>query len=301
MLTDQQNINSAYEHCIAIVQNHYENFPVASRLLSKQVRRPVSAVYAFARSADDFADEGDWSTQQRLQYLEEYSAELKLIEQKLIEQNPGSDRDFIHTSDNPIFTALADVIQKHRIPINLFQDLLSAFKSDVTTTRYENFNDILSYCRNSANPVGRILLYLNNSANEDKLNHSDAICTGLQLINFYQDIAQDIDENDRIYIPLEEMKQFNVTIDDIRNKVNNLQTQALMTRQIQRAQKLYQSGKPLCFNLSGRFAIEIRMIFAGGSLILDKLSHNVTSIYRRPRLTGKDRVKIIWQGFFLPR
>ena len=301
MLTDQQNINSAYEHCIAIVQNHYENFPVASRLLSKQVRQPVSAVYAFARSADDFADEGDWSTQQRLQYLEEYSAELKLIEQKLIEQNPGSDRDFIYTSDNPIFTALADVIQKHRIPITLFQDLLTAFKSDVTTTRYENFNDILSYCRNSANPVGRILLYLNNSANEDKLNHSDAICTGLQLINFYQDIAQDIDENDRIYIPLEEMKQFNVTIDDIRNKVNNLQTQALMTRQIQRAQKLYQSGKPLCFNLSGRFAIEIRMIFAGGSLILDKLSHNVTSIYRRPRLTGKDRVKIIWQGFFPPR
>jgi len=296
MLTGKQKINSAYEHCIAIVQNHYENFPVASHLLSKEVRRPVSAVYAFARSADDFADEGDWSTQQRLQYLEQYSAELKLIE-----HNPGSDRDFIHISDNPIFTALADVIQKHRIPIHLFQDLLSAFKSDVTTTRYENFNDILSYCRNSANPVGRILLYLNNSANEDNLNHSDAICTALQLINFYQDIAQDIDENDRIYIPLEEMKQFNVTIDDFRNKVNNLQTQALMTKQIQRAQKLYQSGKPLCFNLSGRFAIEIRMIFAGGSLILDKLSRNASSIYQRPRLTGKDRVKIIWQGFFPPR
>ncbi|MDX2507840.1 MAG: squalene synthase HpnC [Gammaproteobacteria bacterium] len=296
MLSSEKNLQTAYDHCLAIAQNHYENFPVASRLLNKQLRQPISAVYAFARTADDFADEGKLSRAERLNYLEDYSSELKQLEQTL---NSGS--YYIHNSDKPIFIALADVIQKYRIPINLFQDLLSAFKSDVNKTRYANFAEILAYCRNSANPVGRILLYLNNSVNEENLNNSDAICTGLQLINFYQDIAQDLDENDRVYLPLDELAQFTVTVDDIKKRVNNAQTQALMTLQLQRARNLYESGKPLCFNLSGRFALELRMIFAGGSLILDKLEANISTLYLRPRLTAKDKIKILWQGFFSSR
>jgi len=293
MLNEKERLQAAYRHCMALAKSHYENFPVASRLLNKQLRFPVSAVYAFARNADDFADEGDLNSAQRLEYLEIYSSELRLLEEKLT-----TNSYFFHTSDNPIFIALADVIQKFKIPIHLFHNLLDAFKSDVNKTRYADFEEVLAYCHNSANPVGRILLYLNNSASEENLNNSDAICTGLQLINFYQDIAQDIDENNRLYIPMNEMEQFNVTVDDLINRVNNANTQALISLQLERAKKLYESGKPLCSHLSGRFAIEIRMIFAGGSLVLDKLESNVSSIYLRPRLSGKDKIKILWQAFF---
>jgi len=293
MLKLPQQLHYAYNHCLNIASSHYENFPVASRLLSKQIRFPVSAVYAFARCADDFADEGNFSNQQRLERLNNFASELQRIEHYL-----STDSSQPHHSDNLIFIALADVIKRYQVPVQLFHDLLSAFKSDVTTTRYQSFNDILSYCRLSANPVGRILLYLNNSANNVNFEYSDAICTGLQLINFYQDISQDIDENDRLYIPLDELQQFGVRISDIKTKTNNAQTRALMTLQIQRARELYYSGKPLCANLSGRFALEIRTIFSGGSMILDKLADNVASIYSRPRLTKSDKLKIIGQGLF---
>ncbi|NOQ80474.1 MAG: squalene synthase HpnC [Gammaproteobacteria bacterium] len=303
MLSSEQKKQNAYQYCMAIAQNHYENFPVASKLLNKQLRFPVSAVYAFARSADDFADEGDLSKEQRLSLLDEYNNELNAIEQQLTRWSANTaanqQQAFFHDSKNIIFIALADVIHQFKIPVNLFYDLLKAFKQDVITTRYANFNDLLAYCQLSANPVGRILLYLNNSVSEENLTCSDAICTGLQLINFYQDIAQDIDENDRLYLPLDEMKQLAVTENDIKAHLNNNQTQALIKQQLLRTQSLYQSGMPLCFNLSGRFALEISMIYMGGKLILDKLEANTKTIYLRPRLTRFDKLKLIWQGLFL--
>ena len=298
MLTSEQKRLQAYKYCMAIAQSHYENFPVASHLLNRQLRFPVSAVYAFARSADDFADEGNSTRQERLHSLNEYIAELKQIEQSLDKHSPLNKDIFFHASDNAIFIALADVIHQFQIPVILFYNLIKAFKQDVNITRYQTFDGILNYCRFSANPVGRILLYLNNSATPENMEDSDAICTGLQLINFYQDIAQDIDENDRLYLPLEEMRNYNVSVSDIRNHINNQQTEALMKNQIHRAKLLYESGKPLCSNLTGRFGIEIRMIFAGGTLILNKLEENTTSIYHRPRLNRKDKFKILWQGFF---
>lgn len=292
----RNNLHDAYNYCIKIAQNHYENFPVASHLLSRELRNPISVVYAFARTADDFADEGELSRQQRLDYLADYSSELILI-------NEAINSDINHQSENPIFIALADVIHNYNIPLQLFQDLLSAFKSDVSTTRYHTFDQIMNYCQNSANPVGRILLYLNNSASKENLNHSDAICSGLQLINFYQDIAQDISENDRLYIPLDEMENYAVSINDIKNKIDSHQAHKLLLFQIQRAKQLFESGKPLCFNLSGRFAMEIRMIYSAGSIILDKLEKNITSqqvasIYLRPRLTRFDKLKILWRALF---
>lgn len=293
MLKLKQELKSAYIHCHNIARSHYENFPVASWLLGRELRYPVSAVYAFARSADDFADEGNLSHEQRLEQLDNFAIELQKIELYLSTASHN-----VHNSGNPIFIALADVIKNHQIPLQLFHDLLRAFKNDVTTKRYRNYNDVLSYCCLSANPVGRILLYLHDCATDANLGFSDAICTGLQLINFYQDIAQDMDENDRLYIPLDELQRFGVSIDDIKTKKNNDRTKALMTFQIQRARQLYYSGKPLCKNLSGRFGLEIRTIFAGGDRILDKLQQNVSSIYLRPRLSKKDKCMIILQGFF---
>lgn len=290
------NLHDAYNYCIKIAQNHYENFPVASHLLGRELRNPISVVYAFARTADDFADEGELSSQQRLDYLEDYSSELILIDEAM-------NSEINHQSDNPIFIALADVIHNYNIPLQLFQDLLTAFKSDVSTSRYHTFDQIMNYCQNSANPVGRILLYLNNSVSKENLSHSDAICSGLQLINFYQDIAQDICENNRLYIPLDEMESYAVSINDIKNKIDSHQALKLVLFQIQRAKQLFESGKPLCFNLSGRFAMEIRMIYSAGSIILDKLEKNITSqqsasIYLRPRLTRFDKLKILWRALF---
>ena len=298
MLTTDKKIKNAYKYCLAIAQNHYENFPVASKLLNKQLRFPIAAVYAFARSADDFADEGDRSDEQRLSLLNEYRIELDEIQQTLTQRSDNKKQPSVHTSDNKIFIALADVILQYQIPIGLFYDLLNAFRQDVITSRYTDFDEILAYCKLSANPVGRILLHLNHSASEKNCHYSDAICTGLQLINFYQDIAQDIDESDRLYLPLNEMEQYKVSINDIKNQRNTSQAQKLITIQLQRARQTYESGKPLCFNLSGTFALEIRMIYSGGKLILDKLEENSGSIYRRPRLNAKDKIKIIWQAVF---
>ena len=286
------SLTDAYAHCLHIAKNHYENFPVASRLLGKNLRNPISVVYAFARSADDFADEGDLSPDKRMELLDNYMKELDEIEKSNVSACH-------YHSNNPIFIALTDVITQFNIPVRLFKDLLLAFISDVTTSRYQNFDQIMAYCQKSANPIGRILLYLNDSASEENLRYSDAICSALQLINFYQDIAQDIDENDRLYIPLNELKKFSVPIKDIRSKINNTHTQDLINLQIHRAQQILFSGKPLCTNLTGRFAMEIRLVYCTGELILNKLALQSHNMYLRPRLKPIDKVKILWRGIFV--
>ncbi len=277
----------AYQFCMTMARSHYENFPVASRLLKKDLRYPVSAVYAFARSADDFADEGEHTESERLALLIDFEEELDKIQAGLI-------------STNPVFIALNDVINRFQVPVSLFYNLLKAFKQDVIKTRYNNFSEILDYCTLSANPVGRILLYLNRSADNANLNYSDAICTGLQLINFYQDIAQDIDENDRLYLPVDEMSQLSVSVSDLRQKINNEYTRELLKLQLQRARSIYVEGQPLCKNLSGRFAVEIGVIYHGGMSVLRKLEQNTDNIYLRPRLTHQDKFNMLWRGLLCP-
>ncbi len=287
MHAPNRQLLEAYQFCMALAHSHYENFPVASRLLKKDLRYPVSAVYAFARSADDFADEGEHTKSERLALLHGFEEELDKIQAGL-------------SSSQPIFIALNDVINRFQVPISLFYDLLKAFKQDVTKTRYKHFSEILEYCTLSANPVGRILLYLNHSADIDNLNYSDAICTGLQLINFYQDIAQDIDENDRLYLPVDEMKQLSVSVSDLRQKINNEHTRELLELHLQRARSIYVQGQPLCKNLSGRFAVEIGVIYHGGLSVLRKLEQNTDNIYLRPRLTRHDKFNMLWRGLLCP-
>ena len=287
---------------MTMAQSHYENFPVASKLLNKSLRLPISAVYAFARSADDFADEGEHSPAQRLSLLNIYENELAGIERQLFQfysSHESKTQDiFYYPSENLIFIALADVIYRYQIPIHLFYDLLHAFKQDVDTIRYSNFAELLKYCQLSANPVGRILLYLNKSATPENIHYSDAICTGLQLINFYQDIAQDMDENNRLYLPLDEMQALNIRESDIQQHINNKSIQTLLKKQLDRTHTLFHSGKPLCYKLSGRFAVEIRMIYLSGTCILQKLEQNTDNIYSRPRLNKKETLKIIGKGLF---
>ena len=279
----QLTISQAYEHCMRITRGHYENFPVASWFLPAHIRQPISVIYAFARTADDFADEGDLAQDERLQKLNHYDELLTQIS----ENEPV---------DDPIFIALKDVIQQYSIPVQLFHDLLTAFKQDVTKTRYENFGEVMQYCRYSANPVGRLLLHLYGETSEKSMAYSDAVCSALQLINFYQDIGQDFDENNRIYLPLDEMKKHGVELFHLEKRISDAAMQNLMRMQIERAMKLLQSGAPLGKILKGRIGLEIRMVILGGSKVAEKLANNMDDLFTRPRLTRWNMLNILMRS-----
>ncbi len=275
-----QRTRQGYRWCREFSRSHYENFPVASLLLPGHLRDPIAAIYSFARTADDVADEGDATASQRLEALDTMSAALQ---QTLAGQPP----------DEPMYHALADTAQRHQLPINLFENLLSAFRQDVTQNRYANFGQLMNYCRRSANPVGRLLLHLEKQASERNLALSDAICSALQLINFLQDIDQDYAENGRIYLPQDEMQRFGVDENAIAGRHNNPAVRSLIQFQIERAGKLLGSGSLLGTTLPGRFGLEVRAIILGGSRILEKL-HSQDNQFSRPRLSRTDRIKIAW-------
>ena len=281
----ETQIQAAYKHCLKIVRGHYENFPVASFLLPRKLRQPITVIYAFARTADDFADEGEPDEQQRLEKLTHFENLLGNIES--------------NSSGDLIFVALKDVIDKHRLPLQLFRDLLSAFKQDVTKHRYENFAQVLDYCTRSANPVGRLLLHLLKENSDDNLRYSDQICSSLQLINFLQDIHQDYSENNRIYLPMDEMQKYGVTETTISEQLSTPEIRALITHQIQRARQMMLEGSILGTRIPGRFGLQLRMMINGGLQICKLLEYNRENIYARPRLETRDWITIA--GYSLSR
>jgi squalene synthase HpnC len=237
--------------------NHYENFPVASLLLPPRFRHPVAQIYRFAREADDFADEGAALPAQRIAALDAFRAELDRIERGELPRLAW-------------FEDLARVVREHRLPVTLLRDLLDAFTQDVTKSRYENYAEVLDYCRRSANPVGRLLLHLFQRTEGDNLRWSDAICSALQLINFWQDVAVDYAKN-RIYLPQDEMKTHGVTERHVAEQRCDRNWIALMQFQTGRARELLRSGAPLGRALPGRIGLEIRATVQGGLRILEKL------------------------------
>jgi len=257
--------------------DHYENFPVASILMPKWLRKPVAAIYHFARAADDIADEGDLPDEERLRQLDEFRAELARLAQN-------------EAPLTPLFQNLATEIAEHALPMQPFHDLLDAFSQDVVKKRYANFDELLDYCRRSANPVGTLLLHLYGEATPANLAYSDAICTSLQLINFWQDVAKDYAIG-RIYLPLNDMAQFGVNEAQIAQGVNDGHWRALMKFEVDRARTMMLSGKPLGSILTGRIGLEMRMIIAGGLRILDKLEADDYDMFRhRPVLRPLDWV-----------
>lgn len=255
--------------------DHYENFPVASLLLPARLRRPVEIIYAFARSADDFADEGDSPDGERLGRLGGYVAELDRIGRG-------------QASRLPLFHQVAEIISRHALPISLFYDLLDAFAQDVTKKRYADFDEVLDYCRRSANPIGRLLLHLYNAATPLNLAHSDSICSALQLINFWQDIDADYAKN-RIYLPQDEMTAHGITEADIASRIFSPDWSKLMQFQCQRARTMLENGRPLTRALPGRIGLELRFVVAGGGRILDKIDAVKGDVFRhRPVLTRWD-------------
>ncbi len=275
--------NSAkYLSAEAVPVDHYENFPVASWLLPAALRHPIETIYAFARTADDFADEGVRTPAERLGLLDGYCRELDLI----AAGTPSKDA---------LFQALDAVIAEHNLPIQLFHDLLDAFKQDINKSRYETFGELMDYCRRSANPIGRLLLHLYRKTSPQNLAWSDSICSALQLINHWQDVAIDYAkiEGGRIYLPQEDLAKFGLGTIDISTRTRSPAWKDLMAFQCARARDLLNSGKPLGKTLPGRIGAELRTIIAGGAAILNKIDEVNGDVFRhRPSLTKWDWIKI---------
>ena len=262
---------------------HYENFPVASLALPARLRAPIAVIYRFARSADDFADEGDAAPETRLAELDAYRRSLDEI---------ASHR----APKAGLFADLQQVIQSHSLPMAPFYDLLDAFSQDVVKSRYADFAELLDYCRRSANPVGTLMLHLYQAATIENLRRSDAICTALQLINFWQDVRVDHEKN-RVYLPQEDLERFGVSEGQIAAGQTDEHWRALMQFQVARSRTMLESGAPLVKALSGRISFELRMIVQGGSRILQKLDQVRGDVFRRrPTLRALDWPLIAWRG-----
>lgn len=267
--------------------DHYENFPVASWLLPRHLRAPVVALYRFARSADDIADEGDAPYEQRLQQLDAYRAELDVIA-------AGGH------SDDPLFCQLAEAVRQHDLPVPLLRDLLDAFTQDLSQTRYATFVELQDYCRRSADPVGRLLLRLfrtqNRAENPQQLAWSDAICTSLQLINHWQDIGIDW-KKQRVYLPQEDLQRFGVDEAQIAAGLVDDNWRALLGFEVDRARALMLEGAPLGRSLPGRIGLELRLIVAGGLRILEKIEAVDYDVFsRRPILHATDWPRLMWRA-----
>jgi squalene synthase HpnC len=266
--------------------DHYENFPVASILLPKRLVPAVEAIYAFARSADDLADEGNAEPAQRLAALCAYEQALAAIGRA----EPATD---------PMFERLARVIEQYGLPLQPFHDLLSAFKQDVVTSRYADFDSLLDYCRRSANPVGFLMLSLYGAADERNVADSDRICSALQLINFLQDVGIDR-EKERIYIPLDDLVRFCVEPGQLDRAEVDQRWRSLMSFQVARAREMLSSGAPLALRLPGRIGWELRLVVQGGLRILESIENVGYDVFRRrPQLKARDWVVILWRALWM--
>jgi phytoene synthase len=271
-------LRAAYSHCEAVARRHYENFPVASLLLPRALRPHVAAVYAFARQADDFADEASYAGR-RLELLASFRERL--------------DRAAAGQADEDVFVALADTMSRHRLPVVLLHDLLSAFEQDVRTSSYETFDEVLSYCRLSANPVGRLVLHLAGRAEPALMGRSDAICTALQLTNFWQDVAIDLDKG-RCYLPRDEMRRFGVEPGDLERRAVTGAFARLLGFQIERTHRLFDSGRDLPSLVGGRLGFELRLVVLGGRRILERIEEAGCDVFRkRPKLTAADWSRLV--------
>jgi squalene synthase HpnC len=263
----------------AVSIDHYENFPVASRLVPEHLRGAVVAIYRFARAADDIADEGDASDAQRLADLGAFGAQLDRI---AAGERPGE----------PPFNDLADTIRKHQLPLVCFHDLLSAFAQDVTQKRYADFAQLLDYCNRSANPVGRLLLHLYKTATTENLQRADAICSGLQLANFWQDVTVDWAKG-RVYVPQEDLRRFGVSEAQIAEGRFDANWSRLLGFEVARTRAMLHGGRPLAAALPLRLRLELRMVVAGGLRILAKLDATGGNVFhRRPKLHAFDWIRM---------
>jgi squalene synthase HpnC len=268
---------------------HYENFPVASFLCPPALRPAITAIYWFARTADDLADEGDAPPATRLADLAAYRADLLAC----AANEPISKRWPV------VFNRLQPIIAQFALPIDLLTDLLSAFEQDVTKTRYGDQTELLDYCRRSANPVGRLLLHLYKVTDAQSLQQSDCICSALQLVNFWQDLSIDIPRG-RIYLPADGFAQHGVLEDQLLDRDVNPATTAMIAANVAWAQALMRRGAPLVKKVPGRAGWELRLVVQGGLRIAEKIEQlNFATLRQRPKLNAWDITVMLWRAVWM--
>jgi hydroxysqualene synthase len=282
------SVEDAFAYCERLTRNHYENFPVGSLLIPKLSRKHVYSIYAFARTADDIADEGygaeGMAEEQRLAALDDWEEQLEACYRGRARQ--------------PIFIALAETVRELDLPIELPRALLSAFKQDVVKRRYASFEDVLDYCTRSANPVGRLILLLFGYRDENLNRLSDSICTGLQLANFWQDVAVDL-AKDRIYLPEEDLTRYGVSTDALHEKRADNRYRELMKFEVKRTKELFLEGRSLPERVTGRLSIELRLTWLGGMRILEKIERlEYDTLNARPKITALDKVSLLARSLF---
>ncbi|MEE9240338.1 MAG: squalene synthase HpnC [bacterium] len=275
------DVEAAYRECAQMVAAHYENFPVASWLLPRGVRPHVAVVYAFARCADDFADErfspksGPVTDEERIARLDDWERRLEIAAE-------GS-------GEGPVFTALTHTLRVHGLSLQPFRDLLAAFRQDVTVKRYADFSSLREYCRLSANPVGRLVLMLHGVWNEEAFRASDAICSGLQIANHLQDVKADY-LSGRVYLPQDELRAFGVSEDELAGDTASPDLRALVEFQIRRTRGMFAAGLPLLRRTGGKLGRELRAIFRGGLAALESIARADYDILKgSPRLHRRDK------------
>jgi hydroxysqualene synthase len=281
------DLQPAYAYCERIARSHYENFPVASLLLPAAMRPHVAAVYAFARAADDFADEEDRTPEERYHLLEDW--------RELLWQSADF-RGGAGPPYSPLFRALGHSMRVCNLPPGLFEDLLSAFRQDVETTRYESWEQLLDYCRRSANPVGRIVLRIAGYVGEEIERRSDALCTALQLTNFWQDLAIDWGRG-RLYVPAEETAAAGALEADLVAGRMTPAWRAALAASATRTRALYDEGRSVCDLVEGRLRYELRVTWLGGRLVLDRLMSSGFDVFTaRPAVGRRDAPALTWQA-----
>lgn len=279
-------VDATYAHC-RMLARHYENFPVGSVLFPRHLRDHFNAVYAFARAADDMADEGNVAPEERLRRLDAWEHELDAAAR-------GS-------SHEPVFVALGDTMARLHIPADPFRKLLSAFRQDVSTVRYETFADVLDYCSRSADPVGEIVLRLFGMYNAHTAPLSDCMCTALQLANFWQDVAVDYAKG-RIYIPLEDMARFGVDEATLRQRPATAAFRRLMAFEVDRTAALFDRSAALIPVLHGRLRVEIAWILASGRQVLTTIRGNDFDVLTKSnRLSGLTRAWLLCRALITPQ
>lgn len=315
MVAVPPELAEAYRACERMARTHYENFPVASRLLPQGMRPHVAALYAFARTADDFADEGDRSQEEREALLDDWGRQLDAAVERgqsplkrgqspfspsdsaeiLTDSGPAGENFTAETGTVPILQAAAHTIRQLNLPVQLFHDLLSAFRQDVRVTRYATWEQLLDYCRRSANPVGRLVLRIGGYASPELDRESDAVCTALQLTNFWQDLERDWN-NGRLYVPAADLQVTGAREKDLSLQRWTPEWRATLARVAARTRALFDEGRPIADRVHGRLKWELRLTWLGGVRILDTLEGRGFDVFdRRPVLSYADAPALVWR------
>jgi len=273
-------VSEAYHYCLSTARQHYENFPTASLLIRPDLRPAVAAIYAFARHADDIADEGNTAPRTRLKQLDAWESLLERCMQEAV--------------DHPVFIALGDAIRRHKLPVQPLHDLLVAFRMDVSIHAYASVDELLFYCKHSANPVGRLMLALHGVRDPAAASLSDAVCTGLQLANFWQDLSIDL-PNGRCYIPEEWLKKAGLDSQTLlKGKADELQLRPVLDEAVVFTRSLFDQGRSLLPWLPFRLKLQVAATLHGGQRILAAVAESETPLANRPVLSRRHWLRLAW-------